>query len=242
MTDLSQYRFFISQPSPCGYLREQQASNLLFDPRETVDAELFMQLCEYGFRRSGGQFYRPRCQSCNACIPVRVLANEFVPNRQQKRNLKRNADLTLHITKPRFTEEYYDLYARYIEGKHADGDMYPASPEQFSRFLLNPLPFSRFYEFRKEERLLAVAVTDELPRGLTAVYTFYDPDEGERSLGRFAILSQINQCKHLGLPALYLGYAIRQCRKMNYKTEYRPIQMMMYSNHWYRYSEKALAD
>jgi len=194
-----------------------------------------MQLCEYGFRRSGGQVYRPRCVDCNACIPVRVMAGEFVPNRQQKRNLKHNADLTLHIAKPRFTEEYYHLYSRYIEYRHADGDMYPATPEQFSNFLLCELPFARFYEFRLGERLLAVAVTDELPRGLTAVYTFYDPDEEKRSLGRFAILSQINQCKRLGLPALYLGYSISQCRKMNYKTEYQPVQMMLYNNHWFRY-------
>jgi len=161
---------------------------------------------------------------------VAKVANEFVPNRQQKRNLKRNADLTLHITKPRFTDEYYDLYARYIEGKHPMAIC--------TRQALSSFPD----EFRKEERLLAVAVTDELPRGLTAVYTFYEPNEEQRSLGRFAILSQINQCKRLGLHALYLGYFIRQCRKMNYKTEYRPIQMMMHSHHWYRYSEKALAD
>jgi len=235
MTDLSQYRFFLSKAAPCGYLPDKQASSLLFDPSETVDAELFMQLCEYGFRRSGGQFYRPRCPSCNACMPVRVMASEFVPNRQQKRNLKRNADLTLNIVTPRFTEEYYDLYARYIEGKHADGDMYPPSPKQFSDFLLYDLPFTRFYEFRLEKRLLAVAVTDELPRGLTAVYTFYEPNEEQRSLGRFAILSQINQCKEQGLPALYLGYAISECRKMNYKTQYQPIQMMLYNNHWFRY-------
>jgi len=235
MTDLAQYKFYLSQDGPCGYLPGRQSSNLLFDPRETVDAELFMQLCEYGFRRSGGQVYRPRCKSCNACIAVRVKADSFQPNRQQKRNLKRNADLTLHIAKPRFTEEYYNLYARYIEGKHADGDMYPASIEQFSRFLLHDLPFTRFYEFRLEERLLAVAVTDELPRGLTAVYTFYDPDEESRSLGRYAILSQIHECQRLGLEAVYLGYAISQCRKMNYKTEYRPIEMMLYNNHWFRY-------
>jgi len=241
MTDLSKYQFFLSKPTTCGYLPQRQSSSLLFDPRETVDAELFMQLCEFGFRRSGGQFYRPRCANCNACIPVRVLADGFVPNRQQKRNLKRNADLTLHITTPRFTEEYYDLYARYIEHRHSDGDMYPATPTQFSQFLLHELPFTRFYEFRHENRLLAVAVTDELPRGLTAVYTFYDPAEGERSLGRYAILSQINQCKRLGLHALYLGYSISECRKMNYKTEYQPIQMML-GNHWFRYDGTAFAN
>ncbi|OYW87632.1 MAG: arginyltransferase [Pseudomonadales bacterium 32-61-5] len=148
-------------------------------------------------------------------------------NRQQKRILKRNADLTVTDVRPAFTEEYYGLYANYIEQRHADGDMYPPSRDQFHTFLVRDLPFSRFYEFRLDGRLLALAVTDVLPNGLSAVYTFYDPAEERRSLGRFAILWQAGEVARLGLKGLYLGYWIKNCRKMNYKTEYRPIELLV---------------
>jgi leucyl-tRNA---protein transferase len=105
--------------------------------------------------------------------------------------------------------------------------MYPPSRDQFSTFLVRDLPFSRFYEFRLEGRLLAVAVTDLLPNGLSAVYTFYDPDEERRSLGRYCILWQISEASRLGLDAVYLGYWIKNCKKMNYKTEYRPIELLI---------------
>lgn len=152
---------------------------------------------------------------------------QFSPDRNQKRILKRNADLTVHATNPQYSEEYFDLYQRYIEQRHADGDMYPPSRDQFSTFLVRDLPFSRFYEFRLDGRLLAVAVTDLLPNGLSAVYTFYEPTEERRSLGRFAILWQIGEALRLELEAVYLGYWIKNCKKMNYKTQYRPIELLI---------------
>ena len=155
------------------------------------------------------------------------IRDRFLPSRQQKRILKRNSDLTVHAAKPCFSEEYFDLYQRYIEQRHADGDMFPPSRDQFSTFLVRDLPFSRFYEFRLDGRLLAVAVTDLLPNGLSAVYTFYEPDEERRSLGRFAILWQIGETLRLGLDAVYLGYWIKNCKKMNYKTQYRPIELLV---------------
>lgn len=132
----------------------------------------------------------------------------------------------MQSARPAFTEEYFDLYQRYIEQRHADGDMFPPSREQFSTFLVRDLPFSRFYEFRVDQRLLAVAVTDLLPNGLSAVYTFYEPDEERRSLGRYAILWQIAEAARLQLQAVYLGYWIKNCKKMNYKTQYRPIELL----------------
>jgi len=188
---------------------------------------VYAELSEMGFRRSGDHLYRPHCQRCNACIPARIPAERLQLNRQQKRILKRNADLTVTDVRPAFTEEYYGLYANYIEQRHADGDMYPPSRDQFHTFLVRDLPFSRFYEFRLDGRLLALAVTDVLPNGLSAVYTFYDPAEERRSLGRFAILWQAGEVARLGLKGLYLGYWIKNCRKMNYKTEYRPIELLV---------------
>ena len=227
MTSLTRLKFYATQPHDCSYLPEQQATTLFLDPGEPIDAELYGDLSEVGFRRSGDHLYRPHCADCTACIPARIPAAEFKLNRQQKRILKRNADLQVTSARPRFTDEYYTLYARYIEARHADGDMYPPSPEQFQGFLAKDWPFTWFYEFRLEGRLLAVAVTDILPSGLSAVYTFYDPQEEHRSLGRYAILWQLRETTRLQLKALYLGYWIKDCRKMNYKTEYRPIELLV---------------
>ncbi|WP_454255478.1 arginyltransferase [Pseudomonas sp. Marseille-Q8238] len=227
MTELARLKFYATQPHPCSYLPEEQATTLFLDPSQPMDVQVYAELSEMGFRRSGDHLYRPHCQRCTACVPARIPAAQFTPTRQQKRILKRNADISVAAAQPAFNEEYYALYARYIEQRHADGDMHPPSRDQFSTFLIRDLPFSRFYEFRVSGRLLAVAVTDVLPNGLSAVYTFYDPDEERRSLGRFAILWQIAEAERLGLEAVYLGYWIKNCRKMSYKTQYRPIELFV---------------
>ncbi|MGA6097673.1 arginyltransferase [Stutzerimonas marianensis] len=227
MTSLARLKFYATQPHACSYLPDEQATTLFLDPSQPMDVQVYAELSEIGFRRSGDHLYRPHCQRCTACIPARIPAEGIQLNRQQKRILKRNADLSVTSTRPAFTEEYYSLYATYIEKRHADGDMYPPSRDQFHTFLVRDLPFSRFYEFRLDGRLLALAVTDVLPNGLSAVYTFYDPREEKRSLGRYAILWQIGEASRLGLKAVYLGYWIKNCRKMNYKTEYRPIELLV---------------
>ena len=227
MTELARLKFYATQAHPCSYLPAEQATTLFLDPSQPMDVQVYAELSEVGFRRSGDHLYRPHCQKCSACVPARLPATGFKPNRQQRRIQNRNADLQVQAVRPTFSEEYYQLYARYIEQRHADGDMYPPNREQFSTFLVRDLSFSRFYEFRLNGRLLAVAVTDVLPNGLSAVYTFYDPDEEHRSLGRFAILWQIAETARLGLHAVYLGYWIKSCRKMNYKTQYRPIELFV---------------
>lgn len=227
MTELARLKFYATQPHPCSYLPDEQATTLFLDPSQPMDTQVYAELSALGFRRSGDHLYRPHCQNCNACIPARIPAELFSANRQQRRIVKRNLDLDVHQVIPAFTDEYYELYVRYIEQRHADGDMFPPSREQFSTFLVRDLPFSCFYEFRLAGQLLAIAVTDLLPNGLSAVYTFYDPDEQQRSLGRFAILWQIAETKRLNLESLYLGYWIKNCRKMNYKTQYRPIELFV---------------
>lgn len=227
MTELARLKFYATQPHACSYLPDQQATTLFLDPSQPMDVGIYADLSELGFRRSGDHLYRPHCQRCNACVPARIPVARFESGRQHKRIFKRNADIGVTAHRPRYTEEYFDLYRRYIEQRHSDGDMYPPSREQFSTFLVRELPFSTFYEFRAAGRLLAVAVTDLLPNGLSAVYTFYDPDEDRRSLGRFAILWQISEAERLGLKAVYLGYWIKNCQKMNYKTQYRPIELLI---------------
>ncbi|MBB2896179.1 arginine-tRNA-protein transferase [Pseudomonas sp. AS2.8] len=192
-----------------------------------MNGQIYAELSELGFRRSGDHLYRPHCQLCKACVPARIPVTRFRPSRKQTRVLKRNLDIKVTRCDPGFTEERYQLYARYISERHADGDMFPPSRGQFSTFLVSHLPYAFFYEMRVEDRLIGIAVTDVLPNGMSAVYTFYDPSEEKRSLGVFGILWQIAETRRLGLDAVYLGYWIKGCRKMSYKTEYRPIELFV---------------
>lgn len=227
MTELARLKFYATQPHACSYLPNEQATTLFLDPSQPMNGQIYAELSELGFRRSGDHLYRPHCQLCKACVPARIPVARFHPSRKQSRVLKRNLDIKVTRCDPGFTEERYQLYARYISERHADGDMFPPSRGQFSTFLVSHLPYAFFYEMRVEDRLVGVAVTDVLPNGMSAVYTFYDPNEEKRSLGVFGILWQIAESRRLGLDAVYLGYWIKGCRKMSYKTEYRPIELFV---------------
>lgn len=227
MTELARLKFYATQPHACSYLPNEQATTLFLDPSQPMNGQIYAELSELGFRRSGDHLYRPHCQLCKACVPARIPVARFRPSRKQSRVLKRNLDIKVTRCDPGFTEERYQLYARYISKRHADGDMFPPSRGQFSTFLVSHLPYAFFYEMRVEDRLIGLAVTDVLPNGMSAVYTFYDPSEEKRSLGVFGILWQIAETRRLGLNAVYLGYWIKGCRKMSYKTEYRPIELFV---------------
>ncbi|ONN69167.1 arginyltransferase [Pseudomonas oryzihabitans] len=227
MTELARLKFYATQPHACSYLPNEQATTLFLDPSQPMNGQIYAELSELGFRRSGDHLYRPHCQLCKACVPARIPVARFRPSRKQNRVLKRNLDIKVSRCDPGFTEERYQLYARYISERHADGDMFPPSRGQFSTFLVSHLPYAFFYEMRVEDRLIGIAVTDVLPNGMSAVYTFYDPSEEKRSLGVFGILWQIAESRRLGLDAVYLGYWIKGCRKMSYKTEYRPIELFV---------------
>lgn len=217
-------QLYLGQDHPCSYLAERTASSIFIDPNETITAELYSQLIEQGFRRSAGHVYRPHCGPCSACVSARIPVQAFQATSAQKKIIRRNHDLSVKAVSSEFSQEYYALYQRYIEQRHADGDMYPPSVEQFKSFLTSDLDFVRFYEFRLDEQLLAVAATDVLPTGLSAMYTFFEPEDKRRSLGRYAILWQIQESLRLGLPYIYLGYWVKDCQKMNYKTQYQPLE------------------
>ncbi len=228
MSNLRTLRFYATPEHDCSYLPDHQARTLFVDPRVTIDRHLYSQLSDLGFRRSGGHIYRPHCDSCQACVSVRIPIERFRPSKTQRRIANRNADLVVSSAPCMLTQEYYALYERYICQRHADGDMYPPSEEQFVNFLAEGGSDSCFYEFRAPEgQLLAVAVSDRLDQGLSALYTFYDPDAQKRSLGVYAVLWQIRQAQRLQLPFLYLGYWVKDCRKMNYKTAYSPLEMLL---------------
>lgn len=231
VTILSTLKVFATHPHICSYLPDQQATTLFIDPAAPMDSRTYSQLSEMGFRRSGPHLYRPHCARCNSCVPARIPVDRFKPDRGQRRVIARNADLTVIDRTALNGDEYYDLYARYIEGRHRDGDMYPPTHQQFDSFLTREWDLTHYYCFYLQEKLLAVAVVDVMSNGLSAIYSFFDPDVKSRSLGMYAVLWQIQHTRELGLPNVYLGYWIKQCRKMSYKIDYRPIELLL-NNRW----------
>lgn len=227
MSNLSTLRFFTTPAHNCSYLEDRQATTLFVDPQARITPALYSELSLMGFRRSGDFLYRPHCNGCNACIPARIPVDRFRPRRRHRRTLRDNRDLEVVQEPAGFAGEYYQLYSRYIEQRHVDGDMYPPSEEQFQSFLVSSWSDTRFYSFRRQGELLAVAVTDRLNDGLSAVYTFFQPDLPRRSLGNQAVLWQIEECRRLGLPYLYLGYWVRECEKMAYKSDFHPLEILI---------------
>lgn len=225
MTVLSKLKIFATYPHECSYLEDREATTLFVDPAADIDSGAYARLSELGFRRSGTHLYRPHCKDCTACIPARIPVALFEPSRSQRRVLKANADLTVEQVSDISSDDYFELYARYISARHQDGDMYPPTRDQYDSFLNCEWQSTCFAVFRDGDKVLAVAVLDEMENGLSAVYTFFDPDQPRRGLGRFAILWQIEYAKSLQLPAVYLGYWIKQCAKMSYKAEYRPLEL-----------------
>ncbi len=230
MSDLSQLRLFITHPHDCSYLEDEEAVTLFVDPAVTIDGNTYSKLSAAGFRRSGPHIYKPRCPSCQACVPARIPVELFKPSRRQKRCLNNNRDVEILSKSVGNTEEHYQLYERYISARHSDGDMYPPSRDQFESFLNCEWGNTRHMEFRLDGRLIGVAVCDHMDDALSAVYTYFDPDLPKRSLGVYGILKQIALTKELGLTHLYLGYWIKNCSKMSYKTEYRPLDVLINQN------------
>ncbi len=233
MTDLSTLKLFATQPHPCSYIVGEQATTVFVDPEAKIDITLYSQLSLLGFRRSGGHLYRPQCNNCQACMSCRIPVSLFKANRSQRRCWQKNQDIQISTTERIDTLEHYNLYARYIESRHQDGDMHPPSEDQYKAFLTSEWGSTRYLEFRLKGELIGVSVCDHLEDGLSAVYTFYNADLNDRSLGKFAILAQIRKAQEMGLNYVYLGYWIKQCDKMNYKTDYRPLELLV-NRRWLR--------
>lgn len=230
-----QLAFYATPAHECSYLPDRQAVTLFADPHTPMSNDLYTELAHYGFRRSGAYVYRPRCQGCDACLSVRIPVEEFRPDRSQRRTWERNRDLDVIVRVGLFDEEHFELYKRYTKARHADGGMDSDSPTQYRQFLLASWADIRFVEFRKDGRLLAVAVVDCLHDALSAVYTFFEPAERSRGLGVLAVLWQIAEARRLGLPWVYLGYLIEECPKMAYKIRYRPLEAFVKGS-WERLS------
>ena len=224
---------YLSAPHDCSYLPDRQSSTLFADPDQPMDMASYNELLQFGFRRSGRMVYAPRCEDCRQCISVRVRASEFRPRRSQRRVLHANTDIEMRVGPARFEQHHYELYQRYTAVRHEDGEMTNASADDYLGFLRADWCDTRFLEFLLDGRLVALAATDLPADGLSAVYTFFDPDLSSRSLGTYAILRQIAYAQSLDLPYLYLGYWIRDSRKMAYKINFRPIELCI-GGRWQR--------
>lgn len=216
--------FYLTTAYPCSYLPGENARSQVLVPGMVAMGTTYDVLIRYGFRRSGGHIYRPRCDACQACVPVRLPVAEFQPDRSQRRCQQRNADLEMRVLEPAFAAEHYALYRRYQAARHGGSDMDLDDSEAYRAFIVASPVRSRLLEWRLAGEVVAVALIDAVEDGLSAVYTFYSPDHPQRSLGTLAVLEQIAWARGQGLSWLYLGFWIAESPKMAYKSRFRPLE------------------
>lgn len=229
-------QLFLTAAMPCPYLPGKQERKLFTHLTGRRASSLHHLLSENGFRRSQNLIYRPACEGCNACQSVRIVAGQFAASSRFRRVLRNNADLSVDVRPTTATSEQYDLFKRYLESRHAGGGMNQMSFVDYEYMVEDTPVQSVLVEYRLREHpaqpLVAVALTDVMPDGLSMVYSFYDPDLAHRSLGTFLILDHIAQVRSAGLSYVYLGYWVKDSAKMAYKAQYRPLEVQRGTLGW----------
>ena len=234
MTALSRFpRFFVTSPSPCPYLPGKQERKIFTELAGQHAGELNDALGRIGFRRSQSVAYRPSCAGCTACVSVRIVADEFVPNATQRKLLKRHSDLEITACKPWATEEQFALLQRYLAARHPGGGMAAMDENDYADMVEQSPVSSYVIEYREPSvngepgKLVGACITDQQADGLSMIYSFFDADEaGRAGLGNFIIMEHILRSRMAGLPYVYLGYWVKGSQRMAYKTRYRPIEVL----------------
>jgi arginine-tRNA-protein transferase len=234
---LTALQFYATAPYPCSYLPGKTARSQVATPSHLIHADLYSELVNAGFRRSGLYTYRPYCDECHACTATRIPVSHFKPNRSQRRSWKKHAGLEIRVLNLGYQEEHYQLYQHYQLERHADSGIDQDNQEQYMQFLLQSRVNSRIVEFRDGPqdphpgRLRMVSMIDILDQGISSVYTFFDTSNTAASYGSFSILWQIQRALELNLPYVYLGYYIQNSEKMSYKAKFQPIEGLI-NDHW----------
>jgi arginine-tRNA-protein transferase len=232
-TPLQKLQFYVTTGYACGYLPNKMAQSLIAAPQHLVDAKVYSGLIQQGFRRSGKFSYRPHCENCQECIAVRIILDQFSLNRSQKRAFKQHQNLSTTILPVGFHEEHYTLYASYQRARHSDEKIQAETEsqetdiEQYQSFLCQSNVESVIVEFRENGQLKMVSVIDIVRDGISAVYTFYDTTDTTSSYGTYNVLWQTLWARELGLPYLYLGYWIKDSKKMAYKQNFKPLEKLI---------------
>lgn len=217
-------RLFETVIDDCPYLENERSGSILVDPDHKIDTHLFALLSRSGFRRSGEMLYAPKCPSCNACVSVRIPVAKFVPSRGQKRIWRKNSDVKVEIEEVGFKQSHFDLYLKYQQARHPDSTMCDENPEKYISFIQSNYSKSRFLCMYVDGQLIGIGVVDQFEGGISAVYTFFDPEHSKRSLGTYIILYMIKVARLRKIPYVYLGYWIDQSSKMNYKKNFKPLE------------------
>ncbi|AZO42812.1 MULTISPECIES: arginyltransferase [Mesorhizobium] len=243
-------QFFLTAPSPCPYLDGQFERKVFTHLVGDKAAEMNDLLTQGGFRRSQNIAYRPACETCRACVSVRILAQEFVASRNMKRVLQHNSDLVGHMHNAEPSTEQYSLFRSYLDARHRRGGMSDMTVLDYAMMVEDTHVDTKVIEYRRrgpdtfitgkgQGELIAVALTDKMADGLSMVYSYFNPDFEERSLGTFMILDHIARARAMGLPHVYLGYWVNGSRKMNYKMRFMP-QEHLGPKGWERYTNEAV--
>ncbi|PZQ99430.1 MAG: arginyltransferase [Cereibacter sphaeroides] len=225
-------QFYVTAPQACPYLEGRMERKLFTALQGEHAQKLNDTLSKQGFRRSQNVLYRPSCAECSACISARIRVADFEPSRTQKRVMRRNVDLMRNATSPWATEDQYALFRRYLDTRHADGGMADMDIFEFAAMIEETPIRSRVIEYTRPpmsgesgRQLAAVCLTDLLDDGLSMVYSFYDPDLMDASLGTYVVLDHVDIAREAGLPYVYLGYWVPGSRKMGYKAKFGALEI-----------------